>query len=92
MQSIAIPTIHAQVALTGTKRDLWMDKGLRTAPRHQEQFDQHRELTRDLSHQFEQTLQHETIHELETESDRDLDHDQDPEPEPSRHKHRGPDS
>lgn len=86
---------HAQVALTGTKRDLWMDKEdcEQLRERAHEQFhDQHRELTKDLSHQFEQTLQHDTTPELETESDRDLDHDQDPEPEPDQAQVQGPDS
>lgn len=48
---------HSQVALTGTKRDLWMDKEdcEQLRERAQEQFsDQHRELTKDLSHQFEE--------------------------------------
>lgn len=50
---------HTQVALTGTKRDLWMDKAdcVELRERAHEHFiDNHRELTRQVTEQLETTL------------------------------------
>lgn len=84
---------HAQVALTGTKRDLWMDKNdcEQLRERAHEQFhDQHRELTKDLSHQFEQEWDQESEFEQEPESDPES--DQECSPRLDQSQVRGPDS
>ncbi|UPV76621.1 hypothetical protein M0R89_18995 (plasmid) [Halorussus limi] len=71
---------HTQVAVTGTKRDLWMDvedcEDLRECAT--EHFhDHHRELTNELGEQFETELLQEADLAMDTELHPDQDHDQD---------------
>jgi len=94
---------HTQVAVTGTKRDLWMDvedcEELRE--RATEHFhDHHRELTNELGQHFEDELLQDAELELQTESrpagerphDQGQEHDEDPELGLVDDRTRGPES